>query len=78
MRLGLLKHIGLPLAGAVALTLAGIATAWSGGVPTNHDDNKSDGTRDDGSTVSRVVPQAEAEAALTYWTPERMQDAKPG
>ncbi|MDN5853777.1 MAG: hypothetical protein L0K86_13215 [Actinomycetia bacterium] len=37
-----------------------------------------DAARDDDSTVSRVVPRAEAEAAVDYWTPERMANAKPG
>lgn len=78
-KLRLARHLGLPVAGVIALTLAGLATAWSAGMASSPDDKTPDDERHgDDETVSRVIPQAEAEAALEYWTPERMKNAKPG
>lgn len=45
--------------------------ANDGGSPT-------DRRNADDSLASRDVPPDEAEAALDYWTPERMQNATPG
>lgn len=33
--------------------------------------------RDDDSIVSRVIPRDETDAAVDYWTPERMAEAQP-
>ena len=78
-QLRLVERYGLPLAGAAALALAGMATAGSFAMPKDANNNgPDDGARDDGSTVSRVVPRAEADAAVDYWTPERMDNAEPG
>ena len=76
--LGLIKTYGIVPAGVIALTLAAVGAA--GGVGMGSDPNRT-GTHDsqsDDPTVSRTVPRAEAEAAVEYWTPERMENAKPG
>ncbi|HLR86185.1 MAG TPA: hypothetical protein VK059_14615 [Nocardioidaceae bacterium] len=79
MQLRLVERYGLPLAGAAALTLAGVAATGSFAMPTDTNDSApDDGSRDDGSTVSRIVPRAEADAAVDYWTLERMDNAEPG
>lgn len=77
-QLRLVGRYGLPFAGAAAVALAGIAAAGSFAMPKNTNDNPPDDGSDDKTTVSRVVPRAEAEAAIDYWTPERMENAKPG